>query len=133
MTISLASSRSYVSSGHEVDVRFRPPPIADPQQERGDYTMEWLEPWYAVSTGAAGVASTLERQLAIEVPPGHILFGVQVKLIARGNGDDAMFELMEGSGRVAGVHLAWSKSTERLPFPGAAVYGSLEEWASQVM
>ncbi|WP_109125445.1 hypothetical protein [Dyella sp. C11] len=95
--------------------------------------MEWLEPWYAVSTGPESVALTLERQLAIEVPPGHVLYGVQAKLLARGNGDDALFELMDGSGRVAGVHLTWGKSTERLPFPGTTVYGSLEEWVSQVM
>jgi hypothetical protein len=35
--------------------------------------MKWLEPWYAVSTLPDSVAFTLEKQLAIEVPPGHVL------------------------------------------------------------
>jgi hypothetical protein len=74
-----------------------------------------------------------QRQLAIEVPPGHVLYDVPVRLLARGNGDDALFELVDGTGRVADVHLTWSKSQERLPWPGTDIYSSLQEWVEKVM
>jgi hypothetical protein len=95
--------------------------------------MDWLEPWFSASAFAERFALTWEKRLAIEVPAGHVLYGLPTKLLARGNGDDALFELMDGTGRVAHVHLTWSKSVERLPCPGTAVYGSLEEWATRVM
>lgn len=67
------------------------------------------------------------------MPRGHILYGITLKLLARGNGDDALFELLDGSGRVADVHLTWSKSQERLPWPGTDIYRNLNEWCEQVM
>jgi hypothetical protein len=73
------------------------------------------------------------RQLEIEVPPEHVLYGVSVKLLARGNGDDALFEILDGTGRVADVHLTWSRSQERLPWPGTDIYASLQEWIEKVM
>lgn len=79
------------------------------------------------------IAQTWEKQLAIEVPAGHVLYGLPAKLLARGNGDDSLFELVDGSGRAADVHLTWSKSAERLPWPGTTVYGSFEEWVAKVM
>lgn len=95
--------------------------------------MDWLEPWFSASALPERVAQTWEKQLAIEVPAAHVLYCLPTKLLARGNGDDALFEVMDGSGRVAHVHLTWSKSAERLPWPGATVYGSLEEWVAKVM
>jgi hypothetical protein len=95
--------------------------------------MEWLEPWCSATQMGEHIAQGWQRQLQIEVPPGHALFGVPVKLLARGNGDDALFEILDGSGRVANVHLTWSKSQERLPWPGTDIYSSLQDWVEQVM
>jgi hypothetical protein len=95
--------------------------------------MEWLEPWCSAAQMGEQVAQGWQRQLQIEVPPGHVLYGVPVKLLARGNGDDALFELMDGSGRVANVHLTWSKSQERLPWPGTDIHSSLQDWGETVM
>lgn len=67
------------------------------------------------------------EQLALEMSPGHELYNVPVRLIARGNGDDALFELRDGSGRVAEVHLVW-QGRQRPPWPGSAIFSSLEEW-----
>lgn len=61
------------------------------------------------------------------------MYGLPAKLIARGNGDDALFEILDGSGRVAEVHLTWSKSQERLPWPGTAIYQTLDEWVEKAM
>ncbi len=95
--------------------------------------MEWLEPWCSAAQMGEQVAQGWQRQLQIEVPPGHVLYGVPVKLLARGNGDDALFELMDGSGRVANVHLTWSKSQERLPWPETDIHSSLQDWVEKVM
>lgn len=95
--------------------------------------MEWLEPWWSVEKLGQQLSQSWQAQLAIEVSPGHVLYEVPVKLLARGNGDDALFEFLDGSGRVADVHLTWSKSQERLPWPGTDIYNSLSEWIEHVM
>lgn len=95
--------------------------------------MEYLEPWHSAEQIGERIARGLEEQIRIELPPGHILYGITVKLLARGNGDDALFELLDGSGRVADVHLPWSKNQERLPWPGTDIYRNLKEWCEQVM
>jgi hypothetical protein len=95
--------------------------------------MEWLEPWCSAAQIGEQVAQGLQRQLQTEVPPGHALYGMPVKLLARGKGDDAIFELLDESGRVANVHLTWSTSQERLPWPGTDIYCSLQEWIEKVM
>lgn len=95
--------------------------------------MEWLEPWSPVEVFGERLAQGLLRQLLIELPPGHALYGVPVKVVARGNGDDVLFGLLDGSNRVADVHLTWSKTQERLPWPGADLYASLQDWSECVM
>jgi hypothetical protein len=95
--------------------------------------MEWLEPWSSATQMGEQAAKGWQRQLQIELPPGHVLYGLPVKLLARSNGDDALFEILDGSGRVADVHLTWSKSQERLPWPGTGIYSSLEDWSAKVM
>jgi hypothetical protein len=79
------------------------------------------------------VALTWAKQLAIEMPPGHALYGVPTKLLARRHDDDALYELLDDSGRVANVHLTSSKTMERLPWPRTDVYASLQEWSDKVM
>jgi hypothetical protein len=95
--------------------------------------MEWLEPWSSTENYAAQFHESFRKQLEREVAPGHVMHGVPVKLIACGNGDDALFQILDGSGRVAEVHLTWSKEQERLPWPGTTIYASLEEWAQKSM
>ncbi|MCW7541470.1 hypothetical protein OOT46_27040 [Aquabacterium sp. A7-Y] len=89
--------------------------------------MEWLEPW----SSTEGMEDTYRRafsdQLAKEISPGHELYGKQVRLIARGNGDDALFELLDGTGRVAEVHLVW-QGRQTPPWPSSAIFPSLEDW-----
>ncbi|WP_437227686.1 hypothetical protein SH661x_000503 [Planctomicrobium sp. SH661] len=95
--------------------------------------MIWLEPWWSTEDQSAAFHETFLRQLKLEVPPGHPLFGAPVRLIARGNGDDALFEFLDGSGRVAIVHLTWATRQERLPWPVTTVYPHLQTWGEEVM
>jgi len=93
----------------------------------------WLEPWADTDQLDARYHESLRKQLEREVAPGHVMYGVPTKLIARGNGDDALFQILDGSGRVAEVHLTWSSKQERLPWPDTAIYANLEEWAQKRM
>jgi hypothetical protein len=89
--------------------------------------MEWLEPWSSTEGAGASYLRTFAEQLARETSRGHELHGLPVKLIARGNGDDALFEILDGSGRVAEVHLVW-QGRQKPPWPSSAIFASLEEW-----
>jgi len=88
--------------------------------------MQWLDPWTSTEKSEASYVRTFAEQLARETNRGHELHGVAVKLIARGNGDDALFEILDGSGRVAEVHLVW-QGRQKPPWPASAIYSSLEE------
>jgi hypothetical protein len=95
--------------------------------------MEWLEPWWSIASLPQDFGERIIQQLTLEVPSGHVMFGLPVKLIARGNGDDALFEILEGTSRIADVHMTWSKGTQRLPWPITTIYASLAEWAATDM
>ena len=45
--------------------------------------MEWLEPWTAASQLPENIRAGVERQLKTEVPPGHVLYNVPIRLLAR--------------------------------------------------
>lgn len=95
--------------------------------------MEWHDPWWPTESQSAEFLDTFRRQLELEVPPDHILYGLPIRLIARGEGDDTLFALLDGSNRVAMVHLTWAKQQERLPWPATTVFPSLQDWARDNM
>jgi hypothetical protein len=95
--------------------------------------MDWLEPWWPTDQLDEHFHDTFRRQLEREVSPGHCLHQVPVRLLARGSGDDALFRLLDGSDRVAGVHLTWSSAAQSPPWPRTVIYPTLEEWSAQVM
>lgn len=92
--------------------------------------VDWLLPWCEADQSER---SGLETQLAREIAPGHVLEGVEVRLIARRQDtDDALFALADG--RVAEVHLTWRRTREtNSRWPGTAVFESLEQWANESM
>jgi hypothetical protein len=89
--------------------------------------MEWLKPWASTESAEPSYLRTFAEQLAQETSRGHELHGVPVKLIARGSGDDALFEILDKSGRVAEVHLVW-QGCQKPPWPSSAIFENLEEW-----
>jgi len=103
-------------------------------QWKGPGDMEWLDPWYSVEDEPTQVAG-MAQELARELPPGHELYGLAVSTLARRDGcDDVLFQIDDGSGRVAMVHLTWTTSPpETLPWPMAAVYPSIEMWMEKCM
>ncbi|GLS97882.1 hypothetical protein [Piscinibacter gummiphilus] len=89
--------------------------------------MEWLDPWGSTEGEESSYLHTFAEQLERETRRGHELHGVKVLLIGRGDGDDALFEMLDGTGRVAEVHLVW-QGRQKPPWPASSIYSSLEEW-----
>ncbi len=97
--------------------------------------MNWLEPWVDLAKWERDLVTTFERVLDRELAPGHVLYGVPVAAVGKRDGtDDVLFQLLDGSGRVAVVHLTWTHSPpERPPWPATEVYASFEEFTEQRM
>lgn len=95
--------------------------------------MEWLEPWSSTEGLPQELHDSFREQLKREVGPGHAMYGLPVGLIARGHGDEALFEILDGSGQVVDVHLTWGKPQERMPWLWATIYRSFDEWAATGM
>lgn len=95
--------------------------------------MNLLDPWWSVEKEDADYHKTFIQELQIEIPSGHKLFELPVKILARGSGDDVLFEIDDGSKRVAVVHLTWASQVERLPYPLTTIYKNLEEFFQTCM
>jgi hypothetical protein len=95
----------------------------------------WLEPWCDIADLGPERAASFEQVVAREVAPGHPLYGVPVVAVGqRGGTDDVLFRLGDGSGRVAVVHLTWTRSPpERPPWPATEVYASADVFAEERM
>jgi len=91
---------------------------------------QFLIPWFRCEPG-------LEIQLRREAPPGHCLFGIEARSVARHHhDDDVLFELFgdDAPATFAVVHLTWKNGPEVSPdFPGATLYARFEDWVTSCM
>ena len=91
--------------------------------------IDLLEPWEEFGPGQAD-AFLLE--LSRELSPGHPLHGVQLDPIGHSRAaDDVLFAAHDG--RVAEVHLTWSRRAEQPPWPMHRFYSNLDEWIEHVV
>lgn len=71
----------------------------------------------------------MEVELQKELKEGHPLFGLPVAAVAERRGsDDVLFEILDGTGRFADVHLTWAGEREKPPWPVFSVFGNVAEW-----
>lgn len=91
--------------------------------------MELVNGWYSITQNLDQVAA-MGRELQRELAPSHSLFGSPVEAIARRNDrDDVLFRLLDGTGRVAVVHLTWRLSSPEVTgWPFTLMYPSLQAW-----
>ncbi|QEH35600.1 hypothetical protein OJF2_41530 [Aquisphaera giovannonii] len=86
------------------------------------------ETWQPIAEGAA---ANLTAELARELSPGHPLSAIPVAAVALGpDPDDVLFRLLDGSGRLAVVHLTWRQGIESLPWPFTTLYDDEAAWLS---
>jgi hypothetical protein len=84
------------------------------------------KPWQGPDTTSA---QSLLEEAVIEIAEEHPLNGRLRMLLARTSASDhALFELDDG--KVAKVHLTWSRKPERLPWPSHTIFSNVEEWAN---
>jgi hypothetical protein len=90
--------------------------------------MNLLYPWIDLKN-----PKLFEEQLDKELISGHVLFGISVKAIARIDGDDDyLFSLLDGTNRVAVVHLSFGISVSP-EWPWTEMYPNYAEWESKRM
>jgi hypothetical protein len=76
--------------------------------------LRWLVPWHPIDGGTPDDAAA--RELRREVGGRHVLAGVPARTVGhRQDCDDVLYELLDGSGRLAVVHLTYSNRRERNP------------------
>lgn len=93
--------------------------------------LEWLEPWQHIE----GRAEALVNELQKELPPQHVLHGVQVVAVARRiDCDDVLFATTDPMKPLAVVHLTWTGRTESaLKWPHTTLYESWRDWTERCL
>ncbi|UII32320.1 hypothetical protein LVD17_00515 [Fulvivirga ulvae] len=84
--------------------------------------MKFLKPWHDTD-------ENLEVQLRKEISVGHILYGKEVKTIARRqDNDDVLFKVADTDFQYAMVHLTWSsKSNPDSTYPLTRTFKDADE------
>ena len=76
--------------------------------------MGWLDPWWPTTEWDGQAHQAYLNQLRREISPRHKIFGLALRLIGQqGSTDDTLFELLDGSGRVAVVDLSLGEGSTR--------------------
>jgi hypothetical protein len=70
---------------------------------------------------------SLKAELLREVGDGHMLYGVDVLVVARRFSQDDILVSLAGREGCAAVHLTWSQARERPPYPMTTFFASVEE------
>ncbi len=93
--------------------------------------VDWLVPWYPVEDPAE--RGSLQAEFIRKMSKDHVLTGASLTVIARRlDRDDVLFALSDG--RVAIVHLTYSRERERLPdFPRTWLYETLDRFVEEAM
>ena len=88
-------------------------------------TFAWPNQWQEVTQEER---IFLEQELSREIIPGHILFGLPIRAIARREDcDDVVFAIV-GSAQVAEAHLVYGGRASHSDWPLSVLYQSLSEW-----
>jgi hypothetical protein len=95
--------------------------------------MEWLVPWHPAIDGTS--CDAMVRELRAELCEAHILFGIPVRQIGhRQDCDDALFEFLDGTNRVAVVHLTFAQHPEPDPiWPETRIFENINAFIRDEM
>jgi hypothetical protein len=91
---------------------------------------DFPSPWYRLLDEKLSLL--LQDEISKELGNNHLLAGLPLKVIARRDDRDDVLVALGGDGRVAEVHLTWSRKKESDPrWPKTTVYESLAEWSAE--
>lgn len=92
--------------------------------------MTWPPHWESLENSTR---MALEAELQRELKVGHPLFRVPVRAICRrDNQDDVLFEVLDGSGRVAEIHMTFDGEWAIPPCPWTCFCENFDAWAVSV-
>lgn len=93
--------------------------------------MEWIEPWQLIDINKQEI---FNAELLKELHSSHILFKSKLNAIAKCNAnDDVLYAFLDGTMRVAEVHLTWKSCAENVRFPVTTIYCSFDKWKNYVL
>jgi len=86
-------------------------------------------PWAPPFVEVGGEDSTaLEKRLAVQSPPGHVLYGALAKVIRRRIDNYDVAFILDNSGEIAVTHLTCQKAGEDPRYPWTEIFPSLDQW-----
>jgi hypothetical protein len=99
----------------------------------GVSAITWLVPWRPIVDGSPD--DGMARELYSEVGSRHVLYGIKARVVAhRQDCDDALFELLDGSGRFVVVHLTFARHPEPDPrWPETEIYADWSQFERERM
>ena len=87
----------------------------------------FLHTWWSFAKEGKDSKRTFTDELERELYIGHPLYGLEVEVLANGQGDDYLFKIKQSS-QVCVVHLTRKHATEIPPYPLTQIYESLDDW-----
>ena len=92
----------------------------------------WIAPWQPISEKGR---EAYELELKLEVTPGHPLFEIPVRAVARtGHDDDVLFQTQGHPAQLAVVHLTYRGRRESEPkWPSVILYRDIDHWIMRGM
>ena len=87
----------------------------------------FLHTWWSCAKESTDFKKTFTDELEKELYIGHPLYGLEVEVLANGQGDDYLFKIKQSS-QFWVVHLTFKHATEIPPYPITYIYDSLEHW-----
>lgn len=93
--------------------------------------MELIKPWDLIDLDKQDFFNI---ELSKELYPSHILYHSKLNAIAKNSSnDDVLYAFVDGTFRVADVHLSWKQNVEVFPYPVSIIYCSFEKWKATVI
>ncbi|RYD21741.1 MAG: hypothetical protein EOP88_10345 [Verrucomicrobiaceae bacterium] len=88
----------------------------------------WLAPWIPINGGTPDDATA--KELYSELCGTHVLHGIKARPLAhRQDCDEFLFELLDGTGCFASVHLTYARHPEPDPrWPNTEIYPGWQEF-----
>ncbi len=95
---------------------------------------DFLEPWRSTHKETENWLENFVNRLHAAIGPGHVLYGLPVRVIGHSSRlHNTLFEILDGSGRLAVVPLTREKAQDPPPKPDTTIYPNFEAFKTEKM